>query len=151
MTAYADSGVLAKLYVLEPDSPEAVHLVSSFAPPLPLTHLQALEVRNALRLKAFRGEMTRTQLRRTLLRLTDDIPQGRGAVGKACSQYGVPQCRYSARRRSSCSRCPHLPDFRHAAGEARSEGSTEGAPRHHVVARTDGVLTSVARAADESA
>src|SRR5439155_5409554 len=100
VTAYADSGVIAKLYVLEPNSSAAAHLVSPFAPPLPLTHLQALEVRNALRLKAFRGEMTRTQLRRTLLRLTDDIPQGRGAVGKACSQYGVPQCRYSARRRS---------------------------------------------------
>lgn len=77
MTAYADSGVIAKLYVLEPNSSAAAHLVSPFAPPLPLTHLQALEVRNALRLKAFRGEMTRTQLRRTLLRLTDDIRSGR--------------------------------------------------------------------------
>ncbi len=56
MTAYADSGVIAKLYVPEPNSPEAVRLVSSYAPPLALTHLQALEVRNALRLKVFRGE-----------------------------------------------------------------------------------------------
>ena len=47
MTAYADSGVIAKLYVPEPNSPEAVRLVSSYAPPLALTHLQALEVRNA--------------------------------------------------------------------------------------------------------
>jgi hypothetical protein len=56
VTAYADSGVIAKLYVPEPNSPEAARLVSSYAPPLALTHLQALEVRNALRLKVFRGE-----------------------------------------------------------------------------------------------
>lgn len=77
MTAYADSGVIAKLYVPEPNSPEAVRLVSSYPPPLALTHLQALEVRNALRLKVFRGEMTRAQLRRTLSRLAEDVGRGR--------------------------------------------------------------------------
>jgi len=46
VTAYADSGVIAKPYVLEPNSTEAVPLVSSYVPPLALTHLQALEVRN---------------------------------------------------------------------------------------------------------
>ena len=69
MTAYVDSGVIAKLYVPEPNSPEAARLVSAYAPPLALTHLQAFEVRNALRLKVFRGEMTRSELRRTLSRL----------------------------------------------------------------------------------
>ncbi len=77
MTAYADSGVIAKLYVPEPNSPEAARLVSSYTPPLALTHLQALEVRNALRLKVFRGEITRIQLRRTLSRLGEDVRRGR--------------------------------------------------------------------------
>ena len=36
MSVCVDSGVIAKLYVLEPDSPEAVRLVSSYAPPLAL-------------------------------------------------------------------------------------------------------------------
>src|SRR6266566_2370407 len=45
------------------------------------------------------------------LRVDRRIPQGRRAVGEACSQHGVPQSRYSARRRSARSRCAHLPDF----------------------------------------
>lgn len=77
MSAYLDTGVIAKLYVLEPDSPEAARLVSAYPPPLVFTHLQALELRNALRLKVFRGEITGAELRLTLSRLAADIRAGR--------------------------------------------------------------------------
>ena len=77
MSAYLDTGVIAKLYVLESDSAEAARLVSAYRPPLVFTHLQALEIRNALRLKVFRGEITRAQLRLTMSRLEIDIRAGR--------------------------------------------------------------------------
>ena len=69
MSANLDTGVIAKLYVIESDSAEAARLVSAYRPPLVFTHLQALEIRNALRLKVFRGEITRAQLRLTMSRL----------------------------------------------------------------------------------
>jgi len=77
VSAYLDTGVIAKLYVLESDSAEAARLVSAYRPPLVFTHLQALEIRNALRLKVFRGEITRAQLRLTMSRLEIDIRAGR--------------------------------------------------------------------------
>jgi len=77
VTAYADSGVVAKALRARAEQPRGGASRVLLRTPLPLTHLQALEVRNALRLKAFRGEMTRTQLRRTLSRLADDIRSGR--------------------------------------------------------------------------
>jgi len=54
MDAYFDSALIVKLYVKEATSPDAIRLVSGYVEPYALTQWQALEVKNAIRLKAFR-------------------------------------------------------------------------------------------------
>jgi len=76
MPTYFDSGVLAKLYCLEPNTPQAAALVRAEQPPLPFTRWQELEIRNALRLKAFRGELTEAQLQQSLADLGADLTAG---------------------------------------------------------------------------
>jgi predicted nucleic acid-binding protein len=75
--AYFDSGVLVKNYCRESTSPEAISLILAEPPPLPLTHLQEGEVRNALRLKLFRHEITAVSLKGALSLLDEDIREGR--------------------------------------------------------------------------
>ena len=74
---YFDSGVLVKLYVSEAWSSEAVDLVQGAGEPILFTHLHELEVTNALRLKAFRDEVTETERRRALAALSEDQAAGR--------------------------------------------------------------------------
>lgn len=59
-SAYVDSGVLIKLYVREPNSAAAAHLVKDF-PSVKLYPLQELEVRNTLRALAGRTIITDAQ------------------------------------------------------------------------------------------
>jgi len=75
--AYFDSGVLVKNYCRELTSPQAIALILAEPPPLPLTHLQEAEIRNALRLKLFRREMTAPALKGALSLLDEDIRAGR--------------------------------------------------------------------------
>ena len=77
MNAYFDSAVIAKLYVQESNSAEAVRLVSTDTAPCVLTHWQEIEVRNALRLKFFRREITADELRASLAAFDEDIAAGR--------------------------------------------------------------------------
>ena len=77
MNAYFDSAVIAKLYVQESNSAEAVRLVSTDTAPCALTHWQEIEVRNALRLKFFRREITADELRASLAAFDEDIAAGR--------------------------------------------------------------------------
>ena len=58
MDAYFDSAIIVKLYVKEATSPDAIRLVSAYTAPYALTQWQTLEVKNAIRLKAFRAEIT---------------------------------------------------------------------------------------------
>ncbi len=76
MSAYFDSGVLVKLYCLEADTPEAVKLVERSRPPLALTQWQEIEIRNALRLKLFRDEVTASELKKALNGLQTDLLTG---------------------------------------------------------------------------
>lgn len=69
---YFDSGVIVKLYVPEPNSADAIRLVTASPPPGLLTDWQAIEVRNAFRLKRFRGEISPSQLRSALRSFADD-------------------------------------------------------------------------------
>jgi len=73
---YFDSAVLVKAYCLETTSPQALSLIKGATPPLPFTPLHALEIRNALRLKRHRKELTESQLRGALRSLQDDIDSG---------------------------------------------------------------------------
>ncbi len=76
MTTYVDSSVLVKAYCLEPDSAQALTLIGHVEPPLPFTLLHSLEIKNALRLKRYRGDLTLFQLRGALGNLQDDIDSG---------------------------------------------------------------------------
>lgn len=55
---YLDTSALIKLYLLERGSEEVHRLVSGQDEPLPVWELQEMELANALRLKAFRREIT---------------------------------------------------------------------------------------------
>lgn len=58
---YADTGVMVKGYVLESDSEAAVGILESLGEPLLYSHLHTIEIPNAIRLKRFRGEITKAQ------------------------------------------------------------------------------------------
>ena len=73
MNAYFDSAVIAKLYVQESNSADAIRLVSADNAPFALTHWQEIEVRTALRLKLFRREITADELRSSLTAFDEDI------------------------------------------------------------------------------
>lgn len=77
MNAYFDSAVIAKLYVQESNSADAIRLVSADTAPYALTYWQEIEVRNALRLKLFRREITADELHASLAALDEDIATGR--------------------------------------------------------------------------
>jgi predicted nucleic acid-binding protein len=77
MDAYFDSGIIVKLYVREATSPEAVRLVGAYAAPYWLTHWQALEVKNAIRLKAFRKEITAAEMNQSIAAFQQDVASGR--------------------------------------------------------------------------
>ncbi len=77
MGVYFDSAIVAKLYVQEATSPDAVRLVTADTPPYVLTHWQELEVKNALCLKVFRHEITLDELRASLAALAEDVAAGR--------------------------------------------------------------------------
>ncbi|MEJ0000295.1 MAG: type II toxin-antitoxin system VapC family toxin [Verrucomicrobiota bacterium] len=74
---YFDSALLIKNYVAEPNSSDAQDLLERETPPLPLTHLQEAEIRNGIRLKTFRKEITQAEAAGALLLLEDDIRAGR--------------------------------------------------------------------------
>lgn len=76
MTTYVDSALLVKAYCPEATSPQAIALISQVVPPLPLTHLHELEIRNALRLKRHRAELTDPELKGALAHFQADIDIG---------------------------------------------------------------------------
>lgn len=75
--AYFDSSVLVRNYCREITSPQAISLILAEALPLPFVHLQENEIRNALRLKLFRRELTPALLTGSLSLLDEDIRAGR--------------------------------------------------------------------------
>jgi predicted nucleic acid-binding protein len=72
---YFDPSVLIALYLPEPLSPAARTLVEEYAQPIPLNELQELEVKNGLRQKVLRGEITEAELARALRVFDDDVVQ----------------------------------------------------------------------------
>ncbi len=77
MGVYFDSAIVVKLYVQETNSPDAARLVAADTPPYVLTHWQELEVRNALRLKVNRHEITLDELRASIAAFAEDVATGR--------------------------------------------------------------------------
>jgi len=61
MTAYVDTALFVKAFVLEVDSAEAIALLERIGEPFAYSHLHEIEIPNAIRLKRFRGEITKAQ------------------------------------------------------------------------------------------
>ncbi|AHF89210.1 putative nucleic acid-binding protein [Opitutaceae bacterium TAV1] len=74
---YIDTGILLKTYATESNSDEADAIVLRTSAPLPLTHFQELEIRNAIRLKHSRGELSAADMTAALDDFQDDIDEGR--------------------------------------------------------------------------
>ena len=77
MDSYFDSAIIVKLYVKEATSPEAIRLISASQPPYILTHWQVLEVKNAIRLKAFRAEISAEEMNQSITAFDQDQASGR--------------------------------------------------------------------------
>jgi len=73
---YADTGVMVKGYVLESDSEEAVGILDSLGDHLLYSHLHSIEIPNAIRLKRFRGEITKTQESAATRAFLSDVASG---------------------------------------------------------------------------
>lgn len=76
MKTYFDTALLVKSYVEEETSPLADALLQEATSPIDFTELHGLEVRTALRLKHFRGELTAAELTGTLQTLQADLAAG---------------------------------------------------------------------------
>ena len=74
--AYADTSVIVKSYLDEPDSPEADRVLRGLGTPLAYTPLHEVEVPNAVYLKRFRGEIGVDEEREVLEALRGDLRQG---------------------------------------------------------------------------
>lgn len=76
MKTYADSGVVCSLYAPDAHTARAAARMVRVREPLPLIWLHHLELRNALRLRVFRGEIKRRQCDAALNALLADIADG---------------------------------------------------------------------------
>ena len=76
MTAYADTGFLCSLYAPDAHTARAIVRMRRQALPLPFTWLHQLELRNALRLRVFRREITRVQRDASLNAVLADLAAG---------------------------------------------------------------------------
>jgi predicted nucleic acid-binding protein len=83
---YVDSGVLIKLYVREPNSPDAAAVVGAL-PAIPLTPLHELEIRNTLRALVGRGAIT--EGRRAASEHTFDIDIAAGRLRRTVPDWGI--------------------------------------------------------------
>ena len=76
MKAYADTGFLCSLYAPDAHSVRAVARMARQSLPLPFLWLHQLELRNALRLRVFRSEITPAQRDASLNTLLADLATG---------------------------------------------------------------------------
>ncbi len=77
MTAYVDTGLLVKSYVMESDSPEAIAIIEAAGDPLLFSHVHAVEIPNAIHLKRFRKEITPAQESAAIRAFRADVDAGR--------------------------------------------------------------------------
>lgn len=76
MTCYYDTGVLLKLYTLEPASEAVRSFVVRRKTALPFSMLHRTECVSALRLKCFRGECDEAAASRAILDIEADVSAG---------------------------------------------------------------------------
>lgn len=80
MADYFDTGVLVKYYTNEPDSARAIAQLASATGPIYLPPFLQLELKNALRTKHGRGEITAQDLSAAEGEIIQDIQAGRFVV-----------------------------------------------------------------------
>lgn len=73
MFAYADSSLLMKLYVREPNSPDAIAAVQKVGKPLLFTPLHKLEISGSIRCNVKRGTLTASKAAQALPLLQHDL------------------------------------------------------------------------------
>jgi predicted nucleic acid-binding protein len=76
---YIDSSLFVKSFVFEQDSPAAIEMIEAVGEPFLFSHLHEIEIPNAIRLKRFRGEITRAEEAAALRAFERDVAQGRFA------------------------------------------------------------------------
>ena len=79
MNTYIDTSIIVKSFVLEPDSPAALEILETAGEPFAFSHLHEIEIPNAIRLKRFRGEITRAQETAAIRAFHADVDAGRMA------------------------------------------------------------------------
>lgn len=77
MTIYIDTALFVKSLVFEADSEAAINLLDEIGEPFAYSHLHELEIPNAIRLKRFRGEITKTQETSAIRSFLSDVDAGR--------------------------------------------------------------------------
>ncbi len=77
MSTYIDTALFVKIFVLEANSPETIRLLEEIGEPFAYSHLHELEIPNAIRLKRFRGEITKTQETAAIRAFLADVDAGR--------------------------------------------------------------------------
>lgn len=73
MSVYADTSFLVAAYSPEPESMRVLAWLQCARHPLPFTPLHRLEVRNAIRLRVFRGEITPDQREQAFHEIESDL------------------------------------------------------------------------------
>ena len=73
---YADTSLLASLYLFDANTPAAIKAVAATGRSLILTSWQEFELENALQLRLFRQESSRADLHSAQVRLQQDLSAG---------------------------------------------------------------------------
>lgn len=76
MSGYADAALLCSLYAPDAHTARAIACLDKQSQPLPIVWIHQLEVRNALRLRVFRREITSAQRDTSLNALLADLANG---------------------------------------------------------------------------
>ncbi len=77
MTTYIDTALLVKAFILEADSAAAIAILEQVGEPFAYSHLHEIEIPNAIRLKRFRGEITKAQESSAIRVFNADVDAGR--------------------------------------------------------------------------
>ena len=80
MTSYADTGFLVKLYLHEPESPEAGAIAANASKPILLSPLTVLELKNALHLNVFQKRINESTRHAAWSSFETDLASGLHAV-----------------------------------------------------------------------
>ena len=75
MSAYADTSFLVRIYTPHLDSQKALTWMQRATDPLPLTPFHRHELRNGIRLRVFRKEMTVEQRKAAFLEIDSDLQE----------------------------------------------------------------------------